>query len=763
MKAYVWVRSVWTSGSAALQKLASLAAAASVIAGSGTAQADAAHGPLRAHPDVAQPRWDLSAQSSTEDAASLIALAAPQRLIGSDVAAGDYEGASVSLDGDTAVVAAPFAAPMGRTDAGAVYVFVRSGGTWTQQAKIVAADGRSGDNFGARVSLSGDTLVIGAPGSDPFGRSNAGAAYVYQRFGTTWYPSGKLVASDAAADDQLGFSVAVDGDNVVAGARSADVGMRKDAGAAYVFSRRGMMWFQTAKLAASDGAANDSFGVGVAISGDYVLVGSDFAEIAGKTDAGAAYVYQRGAMGYVQQAKLVAADGQSNDWFGRQVALTGTTAVISALYGDATGKPNSGSAYVFTRGAAGWSQQAKLTASDAVSNDWFGYDLAVSSTQVLVGAPFADLPMNEDAGAAYSFARAGTGWTQTNKLTASDPVVSGFFGNGVSVDGDTFLVGAPRRPIGGAAYAFIDRKGNGEPCLAATECGSGFCVDGVCCNSACGSGTVDCQACSIVAGAAADGVCAPVRGGTVCRAAQGSCDQAETCSGTSIQCPADVRKARGAVCRSAVHGCDAEERCDGTIAICPSDASQENGTVCELGSCQLGQCRAEAELSIAWTQPTQTVSQMNPATLPLLLKNQGKSAAYDVTLRIEAPEHAQLSLSADGFSCTQSASVLDCVAANLPVGEQQLSVTLVPPPVLRSFSLVATVSALSVDPDDKNNQATLSVQNDNPVFEQIAGGGRGCEVGGLGSSAGTGGMLAVSSLLSGLLLRRRQRSRRTAR
>ena len=198
---------------------------------------------------------------------------------------------------------------MGRTDAGAVYVFVRSGGTWTQQAKIVAADGRSGDNFGARVSLSGDTLVIGAPGSDPFGRSNAGAAYVYQRFGTTWYPSGKLVASDAAADDQLGFSVAVDGDNVVAGARSADVGMRKDAGAAYVFSRRGMMWFQTAKLAASDGAANDSFGVGVAISGDYVLVGSDFAEIAGKTDAGAAYVYQRGAMGYVQQAKLVAADG----------------------------------------------------------------------------------------------------------------------------------------------------------------------------------------------------------------------------------------------------------------------------------------------------------------------------------------------------------------------------------------------------------------------------------------------------------------------
>ena len=141
------------------------------------------------------------------------------------------------------------------------------------------------------------------------------------------------------------------------------------------------------------------------------------------------------------------------------------------------------------------------------------------------------------------------------------------------------------------------------------------------------------------------------------------------------------------------------------------------------------------------------------------MKNQGKSAAFDVTLRIEAPERTQLSLSAPGFSCTQDAAVLDCVAANLAVGEQSLSVTLVPPPVLREFSLLATVRSLSVDPDDKNNQAMLSVRNDNPVFEQIAGGGQGCTVGGPESSAGLSGLLAVSSLLGGLIIRRRQRRR----
>ena len=158
----------------------------------------------------------------------------------------------------------------------------------------------------------------------------------------------------------------------------------------------------------------------MALSGDTLVIGADFADPSGKSEAGAAYVFQRGPMGFSQSAKLLASDGQSGDWFGRQVSVDGTTAVIGALYGDSGGKVNSGSAYVFTKSATGWSQQAKIGSSDGQSNDWFGYDVGVSGEQVLVGAPYADLMGMLDAGAGYTFLRTGAMWTQTAKLTASE-------------------------------------------------------------------------------------------------------------------------------------------------------------------------------------------------------------------------------------------------------------------------------------------------------------------------------------------------------
>lgn len=770
MKDYKWVRSALPFGSEGAMALAarsaSLVLALSVFPGTARSESGSQAGPLRSLPDVTRPNvGTLNGDRSLlpDDLQTLITLAPPQRLVGSDASAGDYEGSSVAIDGNTLVVAAPFAAPMGRTDAGAAYIFVRNGTSWTQQTKLVAGDGRNGDNFGTRAAIRGDTVLIGAPGADSFGRSNVGAVYAFVRSGTSWSQQAKLVAFDAASDDQFGFAVALDGDVAVVGARSADVGMRKDAGAAYAFARRGTMWMPQGKLVASDGGINDSFGVGVAVSGDTAIIGADFAEIAGKTDAGAAYVFQRGPMGWSQQAKLVATDGQANDWFGRQVALDGNTAVVSALYGDATGKPNSGSAYVFVRSMTGWTQQSKLIATDAQSNDWFGYDVAVSGEQVVVGAPYGDFTMIPDAGSGYSFLRSGTMWTQSNKLNASDPSPSGFFGNGIAVDGDTYLVGAPGRPPGGAAYAFIGRKGNGESCVTATDCGSGFCVDGVCCNSACGGGASDCQACSVAAGAMANGSCSPARGGTVCREAVGRCDQAETCSGNSINCPIDVRQPRGSVCRAASHSCDADETCDGMSSVCPTDASREDGVRCELGSCQLGQCRAEADLSVAWEPATATVSGFTPGEFTLLLQNKGPSAAFDVSLTMESPARSTLSTAElPGWSCTSGGPVIECVVATLPPGDTRVSVKLVPPPALSQFDVTARAASLSTDPDDKNNQATLPVKNDNPLFDQISGGGLGCSVGGtaLHSEAVAGKLtLATVAMSLGLILFRRRRAR----
>ncbi|HMU40177.1 MAG TPA: hypothetical protein PKE31_14310 [Pseudomonadota bacterium] len=733
MKVNLWSRAIVFSG---------FGCALAALFSSSVASAEfSAFGSWQKYPDVIQRgvRHD-GAPRLTESVDAFLSPIPTQRLVGQDAALGDYEGASVSMNGDTAVVAAPFAAPFGRTDGGAVYVFVRTASGFVQQAKLTPSDGRSGDNFGTRVALRGDTLVVGSPSADLPGKANAGAAYVFVRSGGAWKEQTKLLASDGASDDQFGFSVALDGDLAVVGARGADLGTTKNAGAAYVFARRGATWTSGPKLRAGDAAADDSFGVGVAIAKDTILVGADFVDLAGKTDAGAAYVFERSGFTFTQTAKLVPTDAQAGDWFGRQVALdkTGFTAIISSLYGDLPGKPDSGCAYVYAKGASGFGQQAKLGASDARSKDWFGYDLSVDGTQFLIGAPFADAPGLSDAGAAYVFSVGVASISQLAKLVASDPSPSAFFGNGVSVHGDDFLVGAPARPPAGAAYTFVGKKGNGEPCVVPSECGSGFCADGVCCNSACGGTVADCQACSVLAGSTTDGICSSARRGTTCRSAVGACDEPEQCNGVSQACPSDQRKVRGTSCRPANHGCDASEVCDGLTPDCPIDSSSEEGQSCEIGTCHLGQCRAESDLAILWEPSAIEVTGFDPSTLSLVLTNKGPSPAFGVSFTVETPEKTRLSIEPlPGFTCTNDTATLSCLIATLPQGETRFSVTLSPPPVLASFSANAHVESLGVDPVSENNQAVLPVRNTNPLFEQVAGGGHGCSVSPIGRTEST--------------------------
>lgn len=738
-------------------------AVAALMLGAVCVSADAwAASPLRIAQDVVRPAFQPAGSAQPAGPAvnglDFYTLTAAQRLSGADVVSGDYEGASVSIHGDTLVLGAPFAAPGGKTDAGAVYVFLRGASGWVQQAKLVPSEHRAGDNFGARVSLNGETLVVGTPGADAGGKNNAGAAFVFVRTGTTWKEQARLWAADAQADDQFGFAVSLSGDVLAVGARGADLVGRKDAGAAYVFNRRGTSWFAAAKLTASDAAADDSLGVGVAVAGDVVLAGADFADPAGKREAGAAYVFSRVGATYSQAAKLAPSDGQSGDWFGRQVALdsTGSVAVISALHGDATGKPDSGCVYVFSKTFGGWNQQAKLGASDGQSKDWFGYDVAVSGSQLLVGAPFAEVTGLLDAGASYLFDKTGTAWSQTDKLTASDPSPSGFFGNGVSLVQDVFLVGAPGRPVGGSAYLFIGKKRNGEPCLAATECGSGFCTDGVCCESGCGGGSVDCQACSVAAGAIQNGMCSPVQRGAVCRPAAGGCDEAELCSGVSVVCPPDLRKAAGSACRPASHGCDANETCNGTDANCPEDGAKQEGTRCEIGSCQLGQCRAESDVAIQWETAAVKVTGFDVTNVGLLVENLGPSPAFDVSIAVTTPQHTKLHVpELSGFTCTQDTSHVTCLIGTLQPGKTRIGFALRPPPVLPQWQVQALATTLSLDPVEGNNVATLDVQNTNPLFEQVSGGGWGCSIGHETGAAG-----ASLSVLFSLCCLYRSRRRR---
>ena len=339
------------------------------------------------------------------------------------------------------------------TDSGSAYVFTRNGSTWTQQAKLTASDAAIWDNFGFSVSVSGDTVVVGVYGDD-VALTDSGSAYIFTRSGSTWTSQAKLTASDAAAGDYFGWSVSVSGDTAVIGAIGND-GVGGNSGSAYVFTRSGSTWTQQAKLTASDAAASDYFGWSVSVSGDTAVVGADLDDDGGDK-SGSAYVFTRIGSTWTQQQKLTASDAAAWGLFGYSVSVSGDTAVVGAA-GDKWEGGNSGSAYVFTRSGSTWTQQAKLTASDATSWYCFGCSVSVSGDTAVVGA-HRDDDGGIRSGSAYVFTRIGSTWTQQAKLTASDAAADDLFGFSVATDGGRVVVGAPPNDdpetASGAAYVF---------------------------------------------------------------------------------------------------------------------------------------------------------------------------------------------------------------------------------------------------------------------------------------------------------------------
>jgi len=480
------------------------------------------------------------------------------KLAASDGAANDNLGNAVSVSGRTALVGARFDDDRGG-NSGAAYLFVRSGSTWSQRAKLTASDGAANDRFGWSVSVSGDTALVGAYLDDDKG-NDSGSAYLFARSGSTWSQQAKLTASDGALKDYFGTSVSVSGGTALVGARQDD-DRGSGSGSAYLFVRSGSAWSQQVKLTASDGAANDRFGGSVSLNGDTALVGAHNDDDRG-SDSGSAYLFARSGSTWGQQAKLTASDGATSDYFGSTVSVSGGNALVGARQDDDRGS-DSGSAYLFARSGSTWSQQAKLTASDGAMSDDFGSTVSLSGDTALVGA-WMDDDRGSSSGSAYQFVRGGGTWSQQAKLTASDGVGGDFFGFSVSVSGYTALVGAigddDKGNNSGSVFLFNTREDcqgvNGAHCSTSTQCASGHCVDGVCCDSACGGGvSTDCQACSLLAGALEPGQCSPSLASTVCRAPTGACDQAETCNGVNTTCPADLNKPDGAACLSGSGTC----------------------------------------------------------------------------------------------------------------------------------------------------------------------------------------------------------------
>ena len=324
--------------------------------------------------------------------------------------------------------------------------------TWDEQAKLTASDAAAKDGFGGSVAVSGNTVVVGAP-LDSEGGWDSGSAYVFVRSGGSWNQQAKLTASDPAIGDRFGWAVAVNGDTAVVGAPYK--GTHNDTGSAYVFVRSGESWSQEAKLTASGSNRERWFGYSIAISGDTAVVGAPYDDDNGD-ESGSAYIFVRNETSWSQQAKLTASDAVTDDYFGSSVAVSSDTAVIGALWSDNNGI-DSGSAYVFVRSGMSWSEQAKLIASDSGANDWFGFPVAISGDTAVISAPRDD-DNGTDSGSAYIFVRSGEIWSQEAKLTANDAAAEDFFGGSVVVSGDTIVVGVSGNDAGGAnsgaAYVF---------------------------------------------------------------------------------------------------------------------------------------------------------------------------------------------------------------------------------------------------------------------------------------------------------------------
>ncbi len=375
----------------------------------------------------------------------------------SDGAMNDNYGISVSISGDSAVVGSWGADTPGGADAGAAYILIQSGATWTEQAKLTALDGAPLDAFGISVAISGDTAVVGSFLDDTTSGVDAGSAYVFVRDGTMWAQQAKLTALDAATNDQFGISVAIEGDTIIVGAEADDTPGGIDSGSAYVFTRSGTVWTQQAKLIASDAAAGDRCGYSVAISGNTVVAGAQEDDTPAGSNAGSAYVFTRCGVVWLQQAKLTATDGAGNDTFGVSVAIQNDTVVVGANADDTPQGANAGSAYVYSRSGATWAQQEKLTAADGASGDQFGISVALSGDTVVVGAYNDDPPSGSNAGTAYLFTRSSdpctAPWVQQTIIAASDGAANDVFGYSVALSQDSAIIGAFSADTAGGANA----------------------------------------------------------------------------------------------------------------------------------------------------------------------------------------------------------------------------------------------------------------------------------------------------------------------
>ncbi len=386
------------------------------------------------------------------------------KLIASDQASGDRFGISVAVSGNTALIGAYLDDLAPGRDVGSSYVFTRNSSAWGQETKLTSGNGIEGDGFGFPIAIAGNTAMVGAPFDDTPSGNDIGSVYVFSRVGSKWLLRETLNSNDGATGDLFGYSLAISNDTALVGALKDDVpigiDLGLDLGSVYVFAFSNGTWRQQVKLNSPNRQSNSNFGMALALSGDFAVVGASRANEPIGTAGGAAYVFQRVADSWGQPHLLVPSGLGNAGGFGSSVEIEGDTALVGSpgFYSEANGR--AGAAYVFVLANGQWSQQAILTADDGEESDGFGSSVAIDDDTALVGAIGDD----SSRGSAYVFIRNGNNWIQQAKLMADSRVEEDFFANSVAISGDSAIVSAPyvdipNVPDIGSVYVFTR---NGE-------------------------------------------------------------------------------------------------------------------------------------------------------------------------------------------------------------------------------------------------------------------------------------------------------------
>lgn len=355
-------------------------------------------------------------------------------------------GNAVAIDGDYALVGAFLDNNANGDKAGAVYVFKRDGASWTQHAKLTGSSTTSGDRMGISVALHGTLAVVGTASDN-----DQGAVYLFRREGETWTEEAILTVPDLPPDQRIGSHVVTNGDVVVTEAPAT----QQEAARVFTFIRENDVWSQQTVLLFENG---EGFLLPIDLTEDHLAIGlsssDDIAE-----DAGLVYVYEREDNTWVEEAQIVGSGVQAGDRFGVGVALNGTTLAVGTGGSGFSAGPQ-GAIYVFEQGGDVWTETTRLTVMDASSDRPFGgTPLVLSDTHLAAGRSRTRSENGEVINSVYTapvFKREAGTWTHLIELTPAEDTYAVGFGTAVDLDGEYLIVGQDSHIIGdGVSSAYI--------------------------------------------------------------------------------------------------------------------------------------------------------------------------------------------------------------------------------------------------------------------------------------------------------------------